>query len=65
VVPLSSPVYPDSGDKHGARFGEAELVEAIREDERRQGRPHTPRERAAFVRGFVQESARLAAWKVR
>jgi hypothetical protein len=31
---------------------EAELLEALAEDETKQGRPHTPREREAFARGF-------------
>jgi hypothetical protein len=35
-----------------SRRTEAELVEAIREDEARQGRPMTPSERDAFARGF-------------
>ena len=35
-----------------SRRTEAELVEAIREDEARQGHPMTPREREAFARGF-------------
>jgi hypothetical protein len=37
--------------KHSRRT-EAELVEAIREDEAQQGRPMTPSEREAFARGF-------------
>jgi hypothetical protein len=41
-----------------------ELAEAIAEDERRIGRRHTPRERAAFAEAFIQESRRLAAWKI-
>jgi len=35
-----------------SRRTEAELVEAIAEDEARQGHPMTPREREAFARGF-------------
>ncbi len=35
-----------------SRRTEAELVEAIREDEARQGRPMAPTEREAFARGF-------------
>lgn len=35
-----------------SRRTEAELVEAIREDEAQQGRPMTPSERDAFARGF-------------
>ena len=35
-----------------SRRTEAELVEAIREDEARQGRPMSPSEREAFARGF-------------
>ncbi len=35
-----------------SRRTEAELVEAIREDEARQDRPMTPTEREAFARGF-------------
>ncbi len=31
---------------------EAELIEAIAEDEERQGRPMTPSERIGFARGF-------------
>ncbi len=34
------------------RYTEQELVEAIREDEARQGRSMTPREIESFVRGF-------------
>ena len=35
-----------------SRRTEAELAEAIREDEARQGRTMTPTEREAFARGF-------------
>ncbi len=35
-----------------SRRTEAELVEAIAEDEKRQGRTMTPTEREAFARGF-------------
>ncbi len=35
-----------------SRHTEAELVEAIAEDEAQQGRPMTPTEREAFARGF-------------
>jgi len=33
-------------------YPETELVEAIAQDEERQGRTMTPREREAFARGF-------------
>lgn len=48
---------------HGAPH-QPELLEAIRQDEARMGRPHTPREREAFSRAFLQESRLLATWKV-
>ena len=35
-----------------SRRTEAELIEAITEDEAQQGRPMTPTEREAFARGF-------------
>ncbi len=35
-----------------SRRTEAELVEAIAQDEAQQGRPMTPTEREAFARGF-------------
>ena len=58
---------PDSGFMHGgSRQREAELAEAIREDERRQGRPLTQRERAAFAEGFLSvdhQELRLVAWR--
>ena len=38
---------------------EAELGEAIREDEQQLGRPHTPREREAFARGFRGEAVEV------
>jgi hypothetical protein len=44
---------------------EVALRAAITEDERRQGRSLTPREREAFSRAFLAESRKLAAWKVR
>ena len=37
---------------------EAELLEALAEDEAKQGLPHTPREREAFARGFLGEEYR-------
>ena len=49
--------------KHGAPH-QPELAEAIRADERGLGRPHTQRERAAFVAGFLQQSSLLATWSI-
>jgi hypothetical protein len=40
------------------RFTEEECREAIAEDEARLGRPMSQRERAAFARGFLEESDR-------
>jgi hypothetical protein len=46
------------------RYTEQELVDAIREDERRLGRPLSQREREAFARGFFgQEYADDLRWR--
>jgi len=42
-----------------------ELAEALAEDERRLGRPHTNGEWRAFVEGFRAESFRLKRWKIK
>ena len=49
-----------------SKRAEAELIGALAEDEAKQGRPHTPREREAFARGFFggeyrRDIRRLAA----
>lgn len=41
-----------------SRRTEAELIEALAEDEAKQGRPHTPGEREAFARAFFGEEYR-------
>jgi hypothetical protein len=41
-----------------SRRTEAELVEALAEDEAQQGRPHTPGERESFARGFFSTEYR-------
>ena len=41
-----------------SRHTEAELVEALAEDEVQQGRPHTPGERESFARGFFSTEYR-------
>ncbi len=41
-----------------SRRTEAELVEALAEDEVQQGRPHTPGEREAFAVGFFSTEYR-------
>ena len=41
-----------------ARVTEQACQEAIREEEARQGRPLTPREREGFARGFFSEEYR-------
>ncbi len=66
---MNGPTLPQSGDKH-PRFSEADLVEAIAEDEARLGRQLTPRERVAFAQGFQSteyraEIKRLVACEVR
>ena len=38
-----------------SRRTEAELFEAIRDDEERQGRPMTPSERTEFAKGFFSQ----------
>ncbi len=43
---------PESARAKRARRTEAELAEAVREDEQRTGLTMTPREREAFARGF-------------
>lgn len=60
------PRAPDRGQATGIhRRTEADLAQAIAEDEARQGRPHTPRERAAFAAGYRDEARQLASWTVR
>ena len=54
----------DKGNSSASCANEAALQAAIRDDERRQGRPLTPREREAFSRAFLQESRKLAAWSI-
>jgi hypothetical protein len=44
---------------------EAELLEALAEDEAKQGHPHTSREREAFARGFLGEEYRQEDREVR
>lgn len=50
------PPAPNRGQATGVRRRtEAELIEAIAEDEARQGRPLTPSEREGFARGFFSQ----------
>jgi hypothetical protein len=53
ISPAGDPFYAT-----GARRTEPELVEALAEDEAKQGRPHTRSERDAFARGFFSEDYR-------
>ena len=60
ITPAGDPIYA------AGKRTEAELIEALAEDEAKQGRPHSPREREAFARGFFgeeyrREISRLAA----
>jgi hypothetical protein len=52
ISPAGDPFYAAS------KRTETELIEAIAEDEAVQGRPHAPREREAFARGFFGEAYR-------
>src|SRR5215218_8436998 len=66
-APVSTRRIPLAGDPFyaaGKRI-EAELLEALAEDEAKQGRPHTPREREAFARGFFGEEYRQEVREVR
>ena len=57
---MSTRRIPPAGDSFYAagKHTEAELLGAVAEDETKQGRPHTPREREAFARGFLGEDYR-------
>ena len=52
IPPVGDPFYA------AGKRTEAELLEALAEDEAKIGRPHTPREREAFARGFFGEEYR-------
>lgn len=54
----------DKGNSSASCANEAALRAAIRDDERRQGRPLTAGDLRAFAEGFLQESRKLAAWKI-
>lgn len=59
-------IAPDARALKAGRRTEGELIFALYEDESRLGRPHTPRERDAFTRGFfgteyAEEIRHLAA----
>jgi hypothetical protein len=58
--PVSARRIPSANDPFysAGKRTEAELVEALAEDETKQGRPHTSREREAFARGFFGEEYR-------
>ncbi len=64
---MSTRRIPSAGDPfHAAgKRTEAELLEALAEDEARQGRPHTPREREAFAQGFFGEDYKQEDREVR
>ena len=64
ITPAGDPFYA------AGKRTEAELLEALSEDEAKQGRPHTPQEREAFARGFFGKEYRetlryLAAMGIR
>jgi hypothetical protein len=59
-IPLAGDAFYAAGKRT-----EAELLEALAEDEAKQGRPHTPREREAFARGFLGEEYRQEGREVR
>jgi hypothetical protein len=59
-IPLAGDPFYAAGKR-----SEAELLETLAEDEAKQGRPHTPREREAFARGFLGEEYRQEVREVR
>jgi hypothetical protein len=50
IPPSGDPFYAAGRAKPRT---EAQLLDALAEDEAKQGRPHTPREREAFARAFL------------
>jgi DnaJ-class molecular chaperone len=65
MAPVSTRRIPPAGDPFHAVGKHAELLEALAEGEANQGRPHTPREREAFARGFFGEGYRQGTREVR
>jgi hypothetical protein len=66
-APVSTRRIPPAGDPFYAadKRTEAKLLEVLAEDEAKQGRPQTPREREAFARGFFGEEYRQEDREVR
>ena len=52
ITPAGDPIHAAGQRVRRSRRTEAELIEAIRDDERQTGRTLTPTEREAFARGF-------------